>query len=187
MDFFAGFEGDFGNFNVNPRGLLASFLCQMVCVHGIVTKCSAVRPKVVKSVHYCAETKQMLSREYRDSTSLSGMPTSSVYPTRDENGNSLESEFGLCQYKDYQVMSIQEAPETAPLGQLPRSCDVIVENDLVDKCKPGDRIRIVGVFRAMSGKIAAMHNAVFRTVLIANNVQILGKEVGRTTPLMSSA
>jgi DNA replication licensing factor MCM3 len=177
MLFHVGFEGDFGHHNVTPRGLLADYLCQLVCVHGIITKCSAVRPKVVRSVHYCPETKAMLSREYRDHTSIDGAPTSSVYPTRDENGNLLETEFGLCQYKDYQMLSMQETPETAPLGQLPRSCDVIVENDLVDKCKPGDRVRIIGIYRPLSGKSAAQATAVFRTVLIADNVQLLGKEV----------
>lgn len=177
LTFHVGFEGDFGHHNVTPRGLLASYLCQMVCVHGIITKCSAVRPKVVKSVHYCKETNAILSREYRDNTSLTGPPTSSVYPTKDEQGNYLETEFGLSQYKDYQMLSMQETPETAPLGQLPRSCDVIVENDIVDKCKPGDRVRIIGIYRPLGGNTAAQSTAVFRTVLIANNVQLLGKEV----------
>ncbi|GMF46419.1 unnamed protein product [Phytophthora fragariaefolia] len=177
MQFHVGFEGDFGHHNVNPRGLLASYLTQMVCVHGIVTKCSAVRPKVVRSVHYCRETNAILSREYRDNTSITGAPTSSVYPTKDENGNLLETEFGLSQYKDYQMISMQETPETAPLGQLPRSCEVIVENDIVDKCKPGDRIRVVGIYRPLGGNSTASSTAVFRTVLIANNVQLLGKEV----------
>lgn len=72
---------------------------------------------------------------------------------------------------------MQETPETAPLGQLPRSCDVIVENDLVDKCKPGDRVRLIGIYRPLGGKSATQGSAVFRTVLIANNVQLLGKEV----------
>ncbi|KAK1929617.1 DNA replication licensing factor MCM3 [Phytophthora citrophthora] len=177
MQFHVGFEGDFGHYNVNPRGLLASYLTQMVCVHGIVTKCSAVRPKVVRSVHYCKETNAILSREYRDNTSITGAPTSSVYPTKDENGNLLETEFGLSQYKDYQMISMQETPETAPLGQLPRSCEVIVENDIVDKCKPGDRVRVVGIYRPLGGNSTAASTAVFRTVLIANNIQLMGKEV----------
>uniref|UniRef100_A0AAV1UQ58 DNA replication licensing factor MCM3 n=1 Tax=Peronospora matthiolae TaxID=2874970 RepID=A0AAV1UQ58_9STRA len=177
MQFHVGFEGDFGHHNVNPRGLLASYLTQMVCVHGIATKCSAVRPKVVRSVHYCKETNAILSREYRDNTSITGAPTSSVYPTKDEHGNLLETEFGLSQYKDYQMISMQETPETAPLGQLPRSCEVIVENDMVDKCKPGDRVRIVGIYRPLGGNSTASTTAVFRTVLIANNVQLMGKDV----------
>lgn len=177
MQFYVGFEGDFGHHNVTPRGLLASYLTQMVCVHGIVTKCSAVRPKVVRSVHYCKETNTILSREYRDNTSLTGAPTSSVYPTKDENGNLLETEFGLSQYKDYQMVSMQETPETAPLGQLPRSCEIVVENDIVDKCKPGDRVRVVGIYRPLGGNNTAASTAVFRTVLIANNIQLMGKEV----------
>lgn len=38
-------------------------------------------------------------------------------------------------------------PERAPTGQLPRSVKVVMENDLVDRVKPGDRVEITGVFR----------------------------------------
>ena len=51
-----GFEGNFGSREVNPRTLTASHLSTLVSVEGIVTRCSLVRPKVVKSVHYCPET-----------------------------------------------------------------------------------------------------------------------------------
>ena len=40
-------------------------------------------------------------------------------------------------------------PECAPPGQLPRSINVVLQNDLVDKLKPGDRVEIVGIYRAV--------------------------------------
>ena len=39
-------------------------------------------------------------------------------------------------YQDHQVIQIQEMPEKAPPGQLPRSIEVIAEADLVNKVKP---------------------------------------------------
>ncbi|VAH20302.1 unnamed protein product [Triticum turgidum subsp. durum] len=142
----------------------------------IIFLCSLVRPKVVKSVHYCPATMAFMSREYRDITSFVGLPTGSVYPTRDENGNLLVTEYGMCQYKDHQTLSMQEVPENAAPGQLPRTVDVIVEDDLVDCCKPGDRVSIVGLYKALPGKSKGSVSGVFRTVLIANNVSLLNKE-----------
>lgn len=54
----------------------------------------------------------------RDVTSLGGLPTGAQYPTKDDNGNLLTTEYGLCTYKDSQVVTIQELPETAPPGQV---------------------------------------------------------------------
>ena len=76
-------------------------------MEGVVTKCSLVRPKVVRSVHYCPTTKKTMERKYQDMTSLDPYPTSSVYPTKDEDGNLLETEFGLSTYKDHQSFTIQ--------------------------------------------------------------------------------
>lgn len=176
-----GFEGPFVSRRVTPRDLLSSFIGSMVCVEGIVTKCSLVRPKVVKSVHFCPSSGNFTTREYRDITSNMGLPTGSVYPTRDENGNLLVTEYGLCKYKDHQTLSMQEVPENSAPGQLPRTVDVIVEDDLVDSCKPGDRVAIVGIYKAIPGKSKGSVNGVFRTVLIANNVSLLNKEAN--TPI----
>ncbi|KAJ7968909.1 DNA helicase [Quillaja saponaria] len=171
-----GFEGPFVSRRVTPRALLSEFIGSMVCVEGIITKCSLVRPKVVKSVHFCPTTKNFTTREYRDITSNMGLPTGSVYPTRDDNGNLLVTEYGLCKYKDHQTLSMQEVPENSAPGQLPRTVDVVVEDDLVDSCKPGDRVAIVGIYKALPGKSKGSMNGVFRTVLIANNVSLLNKE-----------
>ena len=176
-DFFIGFEGSFGSKHVTPRTLTAGHLGNLVCLEGIITKCSLVRPKVVKSVHYCEATGKTLERTYTDLTSFEAYPSTAAYPTQDEDGNPLQTEFGLSKYKDHQTMSVQEMPEKAPAGQLPRSVDIIVDNDLVDQSKPGDRVQIIGSYRCMPGKQGGYTTGTFRTVLIANNVVLLSKEV----------
>jgi len=177
MDFFVGFEGSFGSKHVTPRTLNSRNLGNLVCLEGIVTKCSLVRPKVVKSVHYCPATTKTMERTYTDLTSFDAYPSTAAYPTQDEEGNKLETEFGLSKYKDHQTITIQEMPEKAPAGQLPRSVDIIADNDLVDLAKPGDRVQVIGSYRAMPGKQNGYTNGTFKCLLIANNVALLSKEV----------
>jgi DNA replication licensing factor MCM3 len=70
-----GLKGEFGDLEVSPRDLNSSHLGKMVKVYGIVTRCSLVRPKLVRSVHYCPDTGVTSTREYRDITALTGLPT----------------------------------------------------------------------------------------------------------------
>ncbi|XP_033100370.1 DNA replication licensing factor MCM3-like [Anneissia japonica] len=175
-EFFIGFEGSFGAKHVTPRSLSARNLGNLVCVEGIVTKCSLVRPKIVRSVHYCQATKKTMERKYTDLTSLDAFPSSSVYPTKDDQENPLETEYGLSIYKDHQTLTIQEMPEKAPAGQLPRSVDIITDDDLVDECKPGDRVQVIGTYRCLPSKKGSFTSGTFRTILLANNIRLLSKE-----------
>lgn len=182
-----GFEGSFGSNAVSPRGLLSTLLNKLVIVEGIVTKCSSVRPKLVKSVHYCPATASYTNREYRDATApdigvddggRNRNPTNSTFPTVDTAGNPLETEHGYCQYKDCQSVVLQEMPERAKVGQLPRSIEIMLEHDLVDKVKPGDRVQCVGVYRPLASNQNGQTSGIFRSMLMCNNVSIIGKEVG---------
>ena len=52
----------------------------------------------------------------------------------------------------------------------PRSVDVILEHDLVDQCKPGDRVQVVASLRCLPGKQGGYTTGTFRTILLANNI-----------------
>ena len=176
----AGFEGAFGELQTTPRLLSSRWLSHMLCLEGIVTSCSLVRPKLLRSIHYAEQTNTFLAKDYWDGTVLSGnmLPISSLaYPTEDENKQKLSSEFGLSLYRDYQMVTLQEMPEKAPAGQLPRSLDIILDADLVDRVKPGDRVRITGVYKAMPGVNNGQVSGSFRTLLLANHIRILSNAI----------
>lgn len=166
--FLLGFRGAFGSHQLTPRTIDSHFLSQMVSVEGIVTRASLVRPKIIRSVHYVEKTLRFIYRDYNDQTTLfDPILTPAIYPTEDQDGNPLTTEYGLLTYRDHQRIAVQEMPEMAPAGQLPRSVDVILDDDLVDLTKPGDRVQIVGVYRLLGG---GNQLALFRTVILANLV-----------------
>ena len=139
---------------------------------------------LVKSVHYCNKTNSTTEKTYSGNSSSSSSSSSSgtsaysfstvstgtaYYPTRDHDGNPLITEYGQSVYKDHQTAVIQEMPEHAPAGQLPRSVSVVLEDDLVDRVKPGDRVQIMGVYMATVSDPVQL--STFRTVLMANNIR----------------
>ncbi|KAI9260644.1 MCM2/3/5 family-domain-containing protein [Phascolomyces articulosus] len=177
--FYVGFRGSFGDNHVNPRTLRSTYLGKLVCIEGIVTRCSLVRPKVVRSIHYAEKTKKHFARDYRDAISPGNpIPTGAVYPTEDDSGNPLVTEFGFSTYRDHQTISIQEMPERAPAGQLPRSVDVVLDDDLVDRAKPGDRVSIVGIYRSLGNRNANQTSSTFRTVILCNDISLLSTKAG---------
>ncbi|CCD25813.2 MCM DNA helicase complex subunit MCM3 NDAI_0G00370 [Naumovozyma dairenensis CBS 421] len=172
------FKGSFGSHALSPRTLNAQFLNKLISVEGIVTRTSLVRPKLIRSVHYAEQTGRFHYRDYTDATTTltTRIPTPAVYPTEDPDGNKLTTEYGYSTFVDHQRITVQEMPEMAPAGQLPRSIDVILDDDLVDKTKPGDRINIIGVFKSMgaggmnSNNKSAGSLGGFRTLIIGNTV-----------------
>jgi len=53
-----------------------------------------------------------------------------------------------CMFSDKQHIKMQETPEAVPEGETPQTLQMCAYEDLVDHVKPGDRVEVVGIYRA---------------------------------------
>ena len=103
---------------------------------------------------------------------------SNAVPTKDNNQNPLSFEYGFSKFKQFQIILVQELPERTPVGQLPRSIEIILEEDLVDKVKPGDRVEVRGVFKIISSQ-STSYSGISRNVLIATSIISLTGDIDK--------
>jgi DNA replicative helicase MCM subunit Mcm2 (Cdc46/Mcm family) len=61
----------------------------------------------------------------------------------------------------------------------------VLENDLVDKMKPGDRVEVNGVFRTQSQAWNGLTNGIYKTQIVATSVKSLLAE--KEKPSMSES
>jgi len=67
-------------------------------------------------------------------------------------------------------------PEKAPTGMLPRSVELVIEDDLTDKVKPGDRVQAIGVYVAKNDP-KTIHTGIFKCSLVCLNISIMATEL----------
>lgn len=76
-------------------------------------------------------------------------------------------------YKDFQKITVQEIPGSVPSGLLPRSKEVLLYFDLIDSCKPGDEVEIVGIYHNNFSISLNIKNGfpVFSTLIEASSIR----------------
>ena len=166
------FEGNLGTNFVTPRGLCSKMANQLVGLQGIVTRTSISRFQLKKSVHWCDKTGSMISKMYPDFSSPEeeiDIKKTKVIPTTDIHGNPLKFEFGRSTFKDHETGVVQELPEMAPAGLLPRSVNFLLPSDLTDKVKPGDRVQMIGIYRIIPN-YQSKENGVLKPVFIVTSI-----------------
>lgn len=186
-----GVEGSLGDrYHLTPANLTSDMIGRLVCIRGMVIRASPVHPKIVESVQTDPSSGQQIVRKFEDETDTNKAMSGMAIPMFSSSTNErLIMEFGLSEYVDFQFVTLQETVETARVGQIPATVEVILQHDLASVTKPGDRVTIYGVPRTILGKPTGMVRGYFRTYLIANNVivdkddsglDLLGKDISET-------
>ena len=71
-------------------------------------------------------------------------------------------------FSDKQHVKLQETPETVPEGETPQTIHLCAYEDFVDYVKPGDRVEVIGIYKAMGIRLNSQKRTmknVYRTYI----------------------
>ena len=164
------------------RAIRVENLNKLVMVEGIVTRATAVKHLLVTAVFRCERCSEEIP--VPQSGGPLTMPSQCTNPSCQRRGPfRLIPERSV--FMDWQKLTLQERPEDLPPGQLPRSVDVIVRDDLVDAARPGDRVSVVGILRPQQDITArGSRLTTFSSYIEANYIDVAerGAEEVEITP-----
>ncbi|KAG6150434.1 MCM DNA helicase complex subunit [Claviceps purpurea] len=150
------------------RQLRQSHLNCLVRVSGVVTRRSGVFPQLKYVKFDCGKCGITLGPFQQESN----VEVKLTYCQSCQSRGPFTVNSEKTVYRNYQKLTLQESPGTVPAGRLPRTREVILLWDLIDKAKPGEEIEVTGIYR--NNYDAQLNNRngfpVFATILEANNV-----------------
>ncbi|ORX76061.1 MCM-domain-containing protein [Anaeromyces robustus] len=136
--------------SVNMRDLNPSDIDQLVTIKGLLIRVTPVIPDLQTAFFCCSNCDYSMTVDI-DRGKI-------AEPTKCPNdacraSNSMRLIHNRCIYSDKQIWRLQETPDEVPDGQTPHSVSLCCYEDLVDTAKPGDRLEITGVFRAIPVRV----------------------------------
>ncbi|CAG7850981.1 DNA replication licensing factor mcm2; AltName: Full=Cell division control protein 19; AltName: Full=Minichromosome maintenance protein 2 [Serendipita indica DSM 11827] len=160
------------------RSLRRNDLNSLVRVSGVITRRTGVFPQLKYVKFDCRKCGAVLGPFYQDALVAGG----------GGKGGGKEVKIGVCPqcsgrgpftvnsemtvYRNYQRMTLQEAPGSVPPGRLPRHREVILLWDLIDSAKPGEEVEVTGIYRNNFDASLNTKNGfpVFSTIIEANYI-----------------
>ncbi len=131
---------------VRIRDIGSENIGRLVQVNGIVTRMHPRATRMVKAVFRHDKCGGEFPWPQGDDEELGErIERPSICPRCGEGGGRFTLVREKSVYIDWQKIVIQERPEDVPGGQIPRSIEVHLQRDLVERVRPGDRIKVVGV------------------------------------------
>ncbi len=160
---------------VRIRDLKSEYIGKMIQIEGIITRMLPVKSKLVKAMFKHSKCgAEFLWPESEEETIGERLEKPPICPVCGESGGSFTLVKEKSVFIDYQRVVVQEKPEDVPGGQMPRSVEVQLTEDLVDTARPGDRVAIVGIVRIEQ---PSPRSPLFDIYVSANSIRVSEKEL----------
>src|SRR5271157_5793372 len=153
------------------RKVDVSYLDKMLAVSGMIVRTSELRPLMTSAAWVCPSGH--VTFQDQDDLALKRPPKCDICG----EARNFELEKKQSRFIDFQILRVQELPEELPPGQLPQFFDVNLEGDIVNMARPGDRVVLTGVMRAVPDYSPGQTRLrLFRSQIDCNFVEVRGKE-----------
>jgi replicative DNA helicase Mcm len=165
-----------GNYTVQKglRDINAEVIDKLIGVSGMVVRSSEVKPLARKIGYRCSSCNAI------NEAALKGLLLKKPVKCSNCDERDLEMDPENSIFTDFQLVRLQELPEDLPAGQLPHYIEVTVMGDLVDQCRPGDRIMLTGIVRIEQEQVSPLLKTnLFRLRMEGNNIEYLGGRAGK--------
>lgn len=163
-----------GNYTVQKglREINAEAINKLLGVSGMVVRTSEVKPLAKKIGYKCLNCGDI------NEAQLKGLVLKKPSKCKQCSEKELEMDPETSVFIDFQMVRLQELPEDLPAGNLPHYLEVTVIGDLVEQCRPGDRILLTGIVRIEHEQQSQFKTIIFRLRMEGNNIEYLGGRAG---------
>lgn len=155
------------------REIRVSLANKLITIEGIATKMSKPKHRLVKGTFKHLDPNCMQEFVYPPDEQFGELvETPTTCPVCGKTGRfKLVDEKSI--FVDYQRIIIQEKPEDVPSGQIPRTIEVVLEDDIVDSIRPGDRVKVVGFLRTKQEVLLKRGaSSVFDYQILAHSIEV---------------
>ena len=139
------------------RDLNPSDIDKMVAVKGMVTRCSAVIPELKGAYFKCLTCGASPEIVVVNRGRVNEPPLKCL---ECRNQGTMTLIHNRCYFANKQQVKMQETPDVIPEGATPNTVSMCVFDSLVDEAKPGDRVEVTGVYRAVPIRVAPNQRAI---------------------------
>ena len=130
------------------RNLTYKDINKLICFKGIVIRCSELQPEMKSAFFKCVNC-EWDTKVYLENARV----TEPKECDRCKGKLTMQLVHNMCVFTDKQFIKFQELPEYVPDGETPQSITIVAYDSNVNEMKPGDRVDIVGVYRAQSFRV----------------------------------
>jgi len=132
------------------RDLNPSDIDQLVSFRGMVIRAAPIIPDLQVAFFECNVCKHQVQVELDK-----GRITEPAQCANCRTQQSMIIIHNRCSFNDRQLVKCQESPGDIPQGETPHTVNLCAFDELVDKAKPGDRVQITGIYRAVPTRLKA--------------------------------